>query len=214
MLQRLLSRFLKPFDTLIDDEYILLVKRRHLFVHLLKISRVLIIYGFIGLFIFQAIENKKILISIIGETTYLYGGVAFLAVSLFTSFFWIWLIVIDRKYDTLIITNKRVLQIDQHFIFGYDIEAIYIKDIVNMKATRKGLWAMILRFGHLYIETSASTHDFIIKYIPSPSIIIQIIHNQQQKIRSQRFQEIRDNEIQSLIIEAKPLPQQFIPETI
>ena len=209
MFSKLTSRFFKPFTQFIEGEEVLKIERRHIFIHFLRVMKVLIIFSIIGFFIYLGINSERSLIRLIGEDIYIYGGITFIILSFLTMVFWIWFIALDRKYDTLIITNKRIIQNDQHFIFGHDMEAVYIKDIVNMKSSRVGFFSMLLRFGHLFIETAATSEHFIIQYMPKPDQIIQIIHNQLQKIRASQFQHIHTEELKEITQELKSFPKEY-----
>jgi len=149
-------------------------------VHIFKIIKIILGFTFIGIFVYITLIYDKEISSLIGKKAYFYSELILISLLSILLLFRILLTIIDRKYDTFIITNKRLIQTDQHFIFGHTLETVYISDIVDIKAYRPGFCAMLFRFGHLQIETSAGTKDFEIKFMPHTSELVQTIQNLRQ----------------------------------
>lgn len=173
---------LKPFTEFIEGEEVLHILRRHRLIYFLKIFNTLFVFAVIGFvlwLIIRYINNNTML------SAYYYVDIILVAVfALFLSFR-LFVLYIDWKYDNLIITNKRLIQIDQHFLFGRDVHAIYLKDIYDIKSMHKGIIPSVFGYAKIVVETSSAVeNDFNIKYMPNPDRIIQIVHSAQQKERN------------------------------
>jgi hypothetical protein len=134
---------------------------------------------FIGSFFFFLlfVIQRKIISNVIGEQLFWILFVSIMAIALGIIVFRLTKVYINWKYDRLIITNQRTVNIDQHFIFSVDVTAILIKDIVNMNSFHKGIMASFFQFGTMVIETNAAEVSCNIPYIPDPDGVIRIIHN-------------------------------------
>lgn len=182
-----LNRFFNDFSNLIEGEEILEIRKKHMWLHITTFIKIVVqlfipfIMVVVGIIFFNDFSN------FLGKTIFTPIMIVFSTIVLIVFALKIWKLIIDYKYDNLIITNKRIVEVDQNFLFKHRIDSIYIKDVINMAAERNGFWCTILNYGKLDIKTSAEVKDFIVTFIPNPSEIIQIIQNQQQILRNQRY---------------------------
>lgn len=110
--------------------------------------------------------------------------------------------IFNWSHDVLIITNHRVIQIDQHFWWGKDMNFVHLKDIVNITEHHLGFWQVMFKYGDIMIDTSSAIEqDFKLRYIPHPEEVIQMIEN----AKNQSLVEAQAQQFQNYF---KNLPQQ------
>ncbi len=88
------------------------------------------------------------------------------------------LFVIWTNYylDMWIVTNKRVIHIDQHTLFSRVVAATRIDRVQDVKAKVSGIIATMLGFGDLQVQTAGTeTRPLLIKGIPEPNEVRRII---------------------------------------
>ncbi len=110
----------------------------------------------------------------------------------------------DYYYDIWIITNWRIIDIDQVGFFKRNVATLLTLDhIEDIETNMNGVIGNILNFGHVQVQTAAAEREFNIDDVPSPTWVEQTIREaQQEKIRifgatpSPRHQGIYDNDSQ------------------
>lgn len=92
--------------------------------------------------------------------------------------------------DTIIITDKRVFDIDQHGLFSRESGSFRIDRIQNITVHQKGIIQTLLNFGSVQFETAGGNgEDFVAEYIGSPYEIKKLI-NQMQDGTLDKAQEV------------------------
>ena len=160
--------------TLYPNEKILLVVHRHWIVFFLKLCLA-------GFLILAPIAISAFLFNtgaISGETM-LY--VRFLAItyvmilSLITFLFWM-----DFYFDIWIITNERVIDVEQHGLFRRETSEFGIDKIQDITVEVPNMVATFLKYGNLRIQT-AGERSFAIKDVPNIYEIKKVIMDQVTK---------------------------------
>ncbi len=81
--------------------------------------------------------------------------------------------------NTFIITDRRVIDRDQHGFFNQKISELHADRIQDVTVHTKGLFETLLRFGNIVVQTAASERQFVFHQIPEPDkvkdAIMQII---------------------------------------
>jgi hypothetical protein len=167
---------LEVFNELLKDEKVLFVINRHKAVFLFKVFKTLFTLTFVLILIGLSFKYKNILQKLLDDSTYFYGEIIFIFMFIGFFIYRFLFLYIDWKYDKLMITNQRIVYVDQHFIFGSDITSILIKDIVNIRSFHKGITSSILKFGTIIIETSG-LEECMIHFMPNHQKVTQIIQN-------------------------------------
>lgn len=190
---------ISKFDEFIPGEKELYLVRKHRVVYLIRIMAKMMKYIFAGLILWAYYYFANSLTDLLGEKTY--GIIKLIFVILFIASLSLMLIkeYIDWYYDNLVITNRRVINANQHFIWGKDIAGIYLSDILDIAATHKGIFSTIFSYGTLRIETSSPVmNDMILNYIPHHHHVLQIIQSIQSEYKNQKFdvEEIVEHEKQ------------------
>lgn len=175
---------LREFHAFLEGEYIIHSYRRHPVVFVFKIFRNLVSYllFFIVLIYFLIYPRFFMNVLSFSQQSVQINIIIIIGFIFLYMFFRVLYIYIDYRYDKLLITNKRVIDIDQHFIFGNDIKAILIHDIVNINTSQMGVWQAIFQYGSITIETSAGAeHDCQIHSLRNTEQIIKIIQDIRNK---------------------------------
>ncbi len=101
-------------------------------------------------------------------------------------FYTIWLSVIwilffvewsDYYLDVWILTNHRILDIDQKGLFFKDESIVRLEDIRDMKIEFEGFIQTWLKFGSIRVESAGPRTEFIIQNVKDPENMQQTIYN-------------------------------------
>lgn len=152
------------------DEKIILEVRKHWFV---LFSKTLFLLFLLLLPILIAISantlNISDVIAIKGNHTYLY----IILSSVWILFIWITFFIIWTDYylDILMITNKRVIDIEQKGLFSREIAVSPLTRVEDATTEVNGIIATLLNFGNIHLQTAAESREFTINGVPNPSEI-------------------------------------------
>lgn len=88
-----------------------------------------------------------------------WAGVVFLIFSvIFTNYY----------LDLFIVTNKRIIDVEQLGLFARDVAIAPLENIEDIKIEVVGVLATLLRYGTLYVQTAATNREITIKGISDP----------------------------------------------
>ena len=150
------------------DEHILFEVRKHWFV--LARETTIGFFGFIGPAIFYAIFSVlPIEVNMPGN-----GIVLFLfAYAVWIIGLWIYLFIAWTDYylDVWIITNKKLIDVEQQGLFNREIATMQLSKIQDVTSEQKGLIAAMLGFGDLHVQTAGREKEFIIKSVKDPNTL-------------------------------------------
>ena len=99
-------------------------------------------------------------------------------------FLWVILFVAWTNYylDVLVVTNKRIIDIEQHGLFKHDLAEVRLDKIEDIKVEIKGFLPSLLNFGNITLQTAAAQQEFAIKQIPNPHALKEAIFKQQEEL--------------------------------
>lgn len=103
---------------------------------------------------------------------------------------------LDYYLDVMIITNKRVIEIDQSGMFHRKTNDISLLKIQNISGERNGIMGEWLNYGSVDIKTSGEMQDLGLKYVPEPLEVAAEIRKQQDIHMSESFS--RSSQIEQL----------------
>ncbi len=151
---------------LLAGETVVLELRRHWLPITLE-SLVILVAGFLPLALFF-VQN------LLSPNLFLFFAVAWLQI------FWLAFFVVWTNYylDILVITNKRVIDIEQITLFNRDVAQLKLENIQDVRVQVEGFWSSILNFGDLYVQTAGESREFVIKSIPKPLVVQELILKQ------------------------------------
>ena len=120
----------------------------------------------------------------------------------------------DYYYDIWIITNWRIIDIDQQGFFKRNVATLLTLDhIEDIETESAGIIASLLNFGHVQVETAAAERAFNINDVANPFGVEQTIRSAQEEQRqvfgyhpSPRRQGIYDNMSPEVEVRVDPPP--------
>lgn len=162
-----------------DDEQVVLFLRRHwfiFFIHLLSVLAALLglilIYVFFTLFGGDFSQSDYYNLLLFGESL----GTLFV----WNLFFILWL---DFYLDAWIVTNERIININQKGFFNREISELKLTKIQDVTSEIIGVIPTILGYGDIQVQTAAEMERFTFHQIPNPNEVKNIIVQLQEKER-------------------------------
>jgi uncharacterized membrane protein YdbT with pleckstrin-like domain len=170
-----------------DSERILRVVRKHWYV---------LVRDIILLCMLLALGVATLLFSVFGpiHDIVTFTGSRFFA-GMFSSVTWLilmwimaWNMWTDYFLDVLLITDRRIFDIEQLGLFRRTSASFRLDKVQNVTVDQKGFVATMLDFGTVRLETAGDGEDFIATYIAKPYEIKKFINEMQDRAedRSQR----------------------------
>jgi hypothetical protein len=159
------------------DEKILMFTRRHWFslwpAYLSVILLVALISIFIFLFYFLGFNqflNSFDLVIVPANIFWLVAFMLILTLVLFLYLSWM-----EYYLDVSIITNRRIIDIEQLNLFQRRIVSAELVSIQDVRSEVKGFFQSTLDFGTVVIETAGEAPNFILRDLPKPSNLVRDI---------------------------------------
>ncbi len=109
---------------------------------------------------------------------------------IYYGFIWIiaFIIWVDYYLDIWIVTNQRLLDIEQIGFFNRVVSELDLKRIQDITSRVHGLFPTMFGFGNIKIQTAAKEHKFELKSIPHPiTVRRKIIELYKHAKESDRF---------------------------
>jgi ABC-type multidrug transport system fused ATPase/permease subunit len=163
--------FHKLFPSQQEGETVYLVLREHWVYLFLKI---LVWFFFaVVLVIFNRFANQyvpNLFLDRVGDITKLFTQIytMFLALSLF-------LIFVVYYLNVQIITNIRIVDIDQVGLFSHRISELHIDKIEDVTSEVDGILGTLFNYGNVFIQTAAAVDQFEFSNIPNPAAVEKLI---------------------------------------
>jgi len=90
---------------------------------------------------------------------------------------WIGFFIAWTNYylDVLVVTNKRIIDVDQISLFRRDIATVPLQNIQDIKIEIKGIIPTFFKFGNIYIQTAGASKEAVIRGITDPSAVKDVI---------------------------------------
>jgi|SRR5579872_789249 len=74
-----------------------------------------------------------------------------------------------------IITNQRIVDIDQQSLFSHRVSELDMAKIEDVTGETVGVFGTIFSFGNVYIQTAGTEEHFVFKNIPRPDKVEKLI---------------------------------------
>ena len=161
------------------DEHILVVVRKHWFVFVKTILGLLILF----LIPFFFIPFLTIFVAEGGGPVTINAGYGVFFASFWALVLWQMLFAkwTDYYYDVWIVTNWRIIDIDQQGFFNRDIATLLNLDhIEDIKTYVDSVIGTFLNYGCIQVQTAAAQREFIIRNIANPREVERIIRKAQE----------------------------------
>lgn len=153
-----------------NNESVFIFLRRHplSYISLVIVFVMMIIIGIIIYCI--VIYNSDLFIGalynygIIFANTFLLASVSFAFVAL-----------LDYYFDVHIVTDTRIVDIDQNRLFNRQINELSLEDLEDVSVIIKGFFGTLFSYGSVEIQTAGSKPNFIFNDVPNPREVSQLI---------------------------------------
>lgn len=155
-----------------EGEKLVKTIRRHWFVVALDVL-IFLILAIVPLFIITVVLNQGIRGAEIS-----YGPIIAFFYSVWLLFTWnIFAVAWTNNYylDVILITNRRLLKIDQISLFARDISEMRLERVQDINVETMGIIPSLLNFGDLKVQTAGEEKEFVMHNIPNPNEIKNII---------------------------------------
>jgi membrane protein YdbS with pleckstrin-like domain len=164
-----------------SDERIILTLRRHWFVLLMESlgSIFLFILPFVLLAIFTSATVQRTM-GILQLPAISTKTISFLS-AFWLLFIWFRLYSTWTSYylDKWVITNKRIVTINQVGFFNRDVSSFKMDKIQDIETKVEGLLETFIDYGDITIQTAGEAADFKMHDVPSPAKLKEVITHQQ-----------------------------------
>jgi len=99
------------------------------------------------------------------------------AAALFSLFLWsfIFVVFIDYYLDVWIVTDCRIVNIEQRGLFRREISELRIENVQDLTTEITGIVPTFFDFGDLYVQTAGKRERFQFKSIPHPERVRDVI---------------------------------------
>ncbi len=150
------------------EEKLVIFLRRHwinLFLQIWPLLFFLILIGGVYFFLFNfgSLGDGEILLSF---------GAAVVSLFLWAFLFFIF---IDYYLDVWVITNERIINIEQKGLFKREVSELRLEKVQDLTTEIGGIISTLFDFGDLYVQTAGKRERFLFKSIPHPERIKDVI---------------------------------------
>lgn len=119
-------------------------------------------------------------------------------ISLFIFFYALWLLlcwvivfVLWTNYylDVWIITDKKILNIEQHGLFKREVVVLHLDKIQDITYMVNGFVATTLNFGNIRVTTAGREAEFVMRGVPHPALVQAKINEALIEHKKESFKE-------------------------
>lgn len=104
---------------------------------------------------------------------------------------------IDYYLDVYIVTNERIVNIEQNGFFKREISELHLHQIQDVSAKVIGMLPTMMHYGDIHIQTAGERENFIFKSIPNPYRVSKLIVDLHEAQLEERDKE-QDSENQAM----------------
>jgi hypothetical protein len=168
----------KYFPSQLEDEHVYLVVREH---WILLFFRLLVWGIFVTVLLTFQVFGPEYIPGLfegrLGEITSLFSQVytLFLVLGLFL----IWLFY---YLNMQIITDRRIVDVDQVGLFSHTISELHIENIEDVTSQTNGILGNIFNFGTVFVQTAGNKERFEFDRVPNPSAINKLLLDLYEKV--------------------------------
>ncbi|MEO5927739.1 MAG: PH domain-containing protein [Patescibacteria group bacterium] len=155
-----------------QEEQTKAVLRRH-WMTLLSLTAAFILVLFLPLIVISAVQYASpMFFDDPARTTLLVLGL-----SIFFLYAWLFLFqnYIDYHLDVWIVTDHRILNIEQHGLFARTVSELRLYRVQDVTAEIKGFLHTMLDYGNVYIQTAGEKERFLFEDIPHPNQVTKMV---------------------------------------
>ncbi|TSC62049.1 MAG: Uncharacterized protein G01um101448_162 [Parcubacteria group bacterium Gr01-1014_48] len=165
-----------------QNEKIILMRHKHWFVFVSHLLPVLLLY-FLPYILFGALGTLISKASISLSLPFIDARTELLLALFWTLLIWILVFVTWTDYylDTWILTDRRVIDIEQQGFFRRDVSSFRYEQIQDMTVSIHGIIPTYLNFGSLEVQTAGSSAKLQIHGVANPNEIRDMIFSKMDK---------------------------------
>ncbi len=165
-----------------DDEKVYMTVRRSFIV----LIRQTIIFLFF--FIFPVIISGTLHYFDLNITEYIFFPIVILVMSVYYLFVTLFTMInwIEYYYDVWIITNKRLINIEQKSLFNHITSELRLDKIQDVTFEEKGFFASMFHYGSIYVQTAGSVQRFTFEQIPRSQMVRRLIIDLQGEMEDEK----------------------------
>lgn len=169
-----------------EGEVIILFLRRHWFIFFMRLLFIIVsvaslvaVYYLILLLNSNFQENEYYNLLLFGE-------------SLATLFIWnfFFILWLDYYLDAWIVTNERIINIEQRGFFVRNISELKLTKIQDVTSEIIGVIPTLLDYGNIYVQTAGEKERFVFYQIPCPNRVKNTIVQLQEKEEKKEEKEL------------------------
>lgn len=107
---------------------------------------------------------------------------------------WIYasLIFVDYYLDVWIITDRRVVNVEQKGLFLRDVSELRYRKIQDVTTEVNGFFPTMLNYGNVYVQTAGERPRFLFRNVPNPYDIKGTLMDLQKKERKSDLGELEN----------------------
>lgn len=156
----------------LEGEKIIIIKRKHWFIIALE-GLFITLVAFLPFLVLFTMSFYYIDIVFLQDyqAFLIFFGLVWLVFS-WMLFFLVWT---NYYLDILLITNKRIIDIEQHTLFSRDFAEMRLENIQDIKVEVMGIIPELLKMGDLHIQSAGLSKEVVLKYMPNPYELKNII---------------------------------------
>jgi hypothetical protein len=112
--------------------------------------------------------------------------------STFFLFLWIYafFIWVDYYFDVWIITNERIINIEQKSLFVRSVSELKFERIQDVTVEVKGVIPTVINYGNVFVQTAGEKERFVFRHISNPYAIKDLIMSMQKKQEAEETNEL------------------------
>jgi membrane protein YdbS with pleckstrin-like domain len=155
------------------DEHVILFLRRQWFALLTIATAVILLNGVPILLGWFYLDQTQTLFSrpIIGPALAIVASMYFLSIWLFA-----FLEVTDYYLDTWIVTNERIINIEQEGLFNRTASELDLAAVQDVTAEIRGFLQTVFTYGNVFVQTAGERERFHFKNIDNPEQVKEKIN--------------------------------------
>jgi hypothetical protein len=196
------------FPGQLDSEEVIFFSRKHplSFAGMVLIAFAMLVLPVIGIFIYGTTK-----ISLSGFAAQIFAAIIGAYTLFVLGFFLVaW---ISYYYDVIIVTDCRVVEINQEALFFRKISEANLADIEDVNAEIKGILPTFFHYGTVFIQTAGTAENFEFQFLPRPYKIAKLISDlHEQTVEEAETREAK--EIGEVIAKRTPKEQKVSQKEI
>lgn len=174
----------KYFPSQKTQEKVFLLLRRHWFTY----------FGFVAVAVIMSVPILFVIILWINRPDYFtatMGNIAIIVVFAYILFALAVMLYgfIDYYLDVYIVTNERIVNVEQNGFFRRKISELHLHQIQDVSAKVDGMFSTVLHYGNVYIQTAGERENFVFQSIPNPYRVSKLIVDLHEAQIQERFED-------------------------